>query len=166
MIAPLSSIWNRRLSISKHNTDVLRTPILIIVTRVTSAWHSRGLLGSVVLMGPNWLYNVYLYNIPPPSSLLPPRTFLQSAPLLHSIICTYNKKFFPDTLYLSNDIARDRCKLSFQRLLRAKSYDHQDDALCTIFTILLTLWNSEQKSGLLIKRFCFFIWFWWNLVKF
>ena len=29
-------------------------------------------------------------------------------------------------------------------------------ALCTIFTILLTtLWNSEQKNGLLIKLFCF-----------
>ena len=26
---------------------------------------------------------------------------------------------------------------------------------CTIFTILLTLWNSEQKNGLLIKLFCF-----------
>ena len=28
-------------------------------------------------------------------------------------------------------------------------------SLCTIFTILLTLWNSEQKNGLLIKLFCF-----------
>ena len=28
-------------------------------------------------------------------------------------------------------------------------------ALCTIFTILLTLWNSEQKNGLLVKLFCF-----------
>ena len=28
--------------------------------------------------------------------------------------------------------------------------------LCTIFTILLTLWNSEQKNGLLIKTFLFF----------
>ena len=28
-------------------------------------------------------------------------------------------------------------------------------ALCTIFTILLTLWNSELKNGLLIKLFCF-----------
>ena len=28
-------------------------------------------------------------------------------------------------------------------------------ALCTTFTILLTLWNSEQKNGLLIKLFCF-----------
>ena len=27
--------------------------------------------------------------------------------------------------------------------------------LCTILTILLTLWNSEQKNGLLIKLFCF-----------
>ena len=27
--------------------------------------------------------------------------------------------------------------------------------LCTIFTILLTLWNSEQKNGLLKKLFCF-----------
>ena len=27
--------------------------------------------------------------------------------------------------------------------------------LCTIFTILLTLWNSKQKNGLLIKLFCF-----------
>ena len=35
----------------------------------------------------------------------------------------------------------------------------------TIFTILLTLWNSEKKNGLLIKLFLFFIWFWWNLVK-
>ena len=26
---------------------------------------------------------------------------------------------------------------------------------CTIFTILLILWNSEQKNGLLIKLFCF-----------
>ena len=38
-------------------------------------------------------------------------------------------------------------------------------ALCTIFTILLILWNSEQKNGLLIKLFMFFIRFWWNLVK-
>ena len=28
-------------------------------------------------------------------------------------------------------------------------------ALCTIFTILWTLWNSEQKNRLLIKLFCF-----------
>ena len=28
-------------------------------------------------------------------------------------------------------------------------------ALCTIFTILLTLWNSEQKNGLLIKLLYF-----------
>ena len=38
-------------------------------------------------------------------------------------------------------------------------------ALCTIFTILLTLWNSEQKNGLLIKLFCFSSDFddtWWN----
>ena len=37
--------------------------------------------------------------------------------------------------------------------------------LCTIFTILLTLWNSEQKNGLLIKLFCFSSDFdetWWN----
>ena len=26
---------------------------------------------------------------------------------------------------------------------------------CMIFTILLTLRNSEQKNGLLVKRFCF-----------
>ena len=38
-------------------------------------------------------------------------------------------------------------------------------ALCTIFMILLTLWNSKQKNGLLIKLFLFFIWFWWNLAK-
>ena len=31
----------------------------------------------------------------------------------------------------------------------------QSISLCTIFTILLTLWNSEQKNGLLIKKFCF-----------
>ena len=38
-------------------------------------------------------------------------------------------------------------------------------ALCTIFTILLTLWNSEQKNGLLIKLFCFSSDFdetWWS----
>ena len=38
-------------------------------------------------------------------------------------------------------------------------------ALCTIFTILLTLWNSEQKNRLLIKLFCFSFDFdetWWN----
>ena len=38
-------------------------------------------------------------------------------------------------------------------------------ALCTIFTILLTLWNSKQKNGLLIKRFCFSFNFdetWWS----
>ena len=57
-------------------------------------------------------------------------------------------------LELSNNIARDRCKLSsFQRLLRAKSYDHQDtlDEL-----ILLTdkkdkyaQWaNQVQKSNI------------------
>ena len=37
--------------------------------------------------------------------------------------------------------------------------------LCTIFTILLTLWNSEQKNGLLIKLFCFSSDFdetWWS----
>ena len=37
--------------------------------------------------------------------------------------------------------------------------------LCTIFTIPLTLWNSEQKNGLLIKLFCFSSDFdetWWN----
>ena len=28
-------------------------------------------------------------------------------------------------------------------------------ALCTIFTFLLTLCNSDQKNGLLIKLFCF-----------
>ena len=37
--------------------------------------------------------------------------------------------------------------------------------LCMIFTILLTLWNSEQKNGPLIKLFLFFIWFWRTLVK-
>ena len=38
-------------------------------------------------------------------------------------------------------------------------------ALCTIFTILLTLWNSEQKNGLLIKLSCFSSDFdetWWS----
>ena len=38
-------------------------------------------------------------------------------------------------------------------------------ALCTIFTILLTLWNSEQKNGQLIKLFCFSFNFhetWWS----
>ena len=37
--------------------------------------------------------------------------------------------------------------------------------LYTIFTILLTLWNSEQKNGLLIKLFCFSSDFdetWWS----
>ena len=29
------------------------------------------------------------------------------------------------------------------------------DALCTIFMIVLTLWNSEQKNGLLINFFVF-----------
>ena len=41
-------------------------------------------------------------------------------------------------------------------------------ALCTIFTILLTLWNSEQKmSYILIKLFCFSSDFdetWWSCV--
>ena len=39
--------------------------------------------------------------------------------------------------------------------------------LCTIFTILLTLWNSEQKNGLLLKLFCFSSDFdetWWSCV--
>ena len=39
------------------------------------------------------------------------------------------------------------------------------DPLCTIFTILLTLWNSEQKKGLLMKLFCFSSDFdetWWS----
>ena len=38
-------------------------------------------------------------------------------------------------------------------------------ALCMIFTILLTLRNSEQKNGLLIKLFCFSSDFdetWWS----
>ena len=38
-------------------------------------------------------------------------------------------------------------------------------ALCTIFTILQTLWNSEQKKGLLIELFYFSFDFdetWWN----
>ena len=38
-------------------------------------------------------------------------------------------------------------------------------ALCTIFTILLTLWNSEEKNGLLINLFCFSSDFdetWWS----
>ena len=37
--------------------------------------------------------------------------------------------------------------------------------LCTIFTILLTLWNSEQKNRPLKKLFCFSSNFdetWWN----
>ena len=37
--------------------------------------------------------------------------------------------------------------------------------LCTIFTILLTLWNSEQKNWLLIKLFCVSFDFdetWWS----
>ena len=37
--------------------------------------------------------------------------------------------------------------------------------LCKIFTILLTLWNSEQKNGLLMKLFCFSSDFdetWWS----
>ena len=33
---------------------------------------------------------------------------------------------------------------------------HIDIALCTIFTILLTLWNYEQKNRLLIKLFFVF----------
>ena len=37
-------------------------------------------------------------------------------------------------------------------------------SLCTIFIILLTLWNSEQKNGLLIKLFCFsFDFYYWCL---
>ena len=38
-------------------------------------------------------------------------------------------------------------------------------ALCRIFTVLLSLWNSEQKNGLIIKLFCFSSDFdetWWN----
>ena len=41
--------------------------------------------------------------------------------------------------------------------------------LCTIFTILLTLWNSEQKNGLLIKFICFSSDFdetWWSCSTF
>ena len=45
------------------------------------------------------------------------------------------------------------------------SYFTHKHALCTIFTILLTLWNSEEKNGLLIKLFCFSSDFdetWWS----
>ena len=41
------------------------------------------------------------------------------------------------------------CAIQFLKNARILSI-----ALCTIFMILLTLWNSEQKNGLLIKLFC------------
>ena len=54
------------------------------------------------------------------------------------------------------------CALMLQTMFRP---DGEMPALCTIFTILLTLWNSEQKNVLLIKLFCFSSDFdetWWN----
>ena len=45
-------------------------------------------------------------------------------------------------------------------------YQGRGIALCTIFTILQTLWNSEQKNAMLIKLFCFSSNLdetWWNI---
>ena len=44
---------------------------------------------------------------------------------------------------------------SLQIFKMLKRCEHLHVTLCTIFTILLTLWNFEQKYGLLIKLFCF-----------
>ena len=58
--------------------------------------------------------------------------------------------------------------LTFEKKMKTKIMWHERlrrAALCTIFTILLTLWNSEQKNGLLIKLFCFSSDFdetWWS----
>ena len=54
------------------------------------------------------------------------------------------------------------CKVLINLRRRSRKWP---DALCTIFTILLTLWNSEQKNGLLIKLFRFSSDFdetWWS----
>ena len=42
------------------------------------------------------------------------------------------------------------CALKMKKIVQWKM-----STLCTIFTILLTLWNLEQKNGPLIKLFCF-----------
>ena len=49
--------------------------------------------------------------------------------------------------------------------LGKRNYDFRRCALCTIFMIPLTLWNSVQKNRLLIKLSCFSSDFdetWWN----
>ena len=46
-----------------------------------------------------------------------------------------------------------------------KKVNNSQRPLCMIFTILLTLWNSEQINGLFIKLFCFSSDFdetWWS----
>ena len=46
-------------------------------------------------------------------------------------------------------------KMIFFKYIYGKILLWSPYSLCTIFKILLTLWNSEQKNGLLIKLFCF-----------
>ena len=63
-------------------------------------------------------------------------------------ICTYFHSLIEKKLYL--------CQLQLSELYYiTRSFLTFCCALCTIFTILLTLWNSDQKNGLLIKLFCF-----------
>ena len=55
-------------------------------------------------------------------------------------------------------------RIFYRSLLCCPTLD-KNTSQCTIFTILLTLWNSEQKNGPLIKLFCFSSDFdetWWS----
>ena len=79
-----------------------------------------------------------------------------------SKIRAYSKtgiEMFPKWFVSGRERQRHKKEKS-QNIIEGKAY-----ALCTIFIILLTLWNSEQKNGLLIKLFCFSSDFdetWWN----
>ena len=66
----------------------------------------------------------------------------------HHLLIIYQ----PTIMDLACPCACSRLEHAGARLLASVCYH---TALCTIFTILLTLWNSEQKNGLLIKLFLF-----------
>ena len=70
-----------------------------------------------------------------------------------------SKKYFSDQTLISIS------SLYFHQVIFRFGANFGTAPLCTIFTILLTLWNSEQKNGLLIKLFCFSSDFdetWWS----
>ena len=110
--------------------------------------------------------NFSLWKLWKKSSVRRNKTFLVmfSSPFYYVRLTCRNELHWPEKITFFSSFSRDSQRLSnryctFESVLKEK-YTFvvglgPPVALCTILTILLTLWNCEQKNGLLIKLFYF-----------